>query len=94
MSDYFAALLSRDDINIPKATTDDTDVNMVINIVAALGASVAVIIIIIAGLRMVTSAGNPDAVGNARKTIIYALAGLVVVLAARLIIGIVLGRIV
>ena len=39
----------------------------------------AVIFIILGGFTMITSAGNAEAVGNARKRITYAVVGLIVV---------------
>lgn len=49
------------------------------NIVAIATSVAAVIFIILGGLTMITSAGNPEAVANARKRIIYAVVGLVIV---------------
>lgn len=44
--------------------------------------AVSVIMIIIAGLTMVTSAGNADAVKKAKNTILYAVIGIIFVLLA------------
>jgi hypothetical protein len=49
------------------------------DIIAILTGVSAVIFIILGGLTMVTSSGNTEAVGNARKRITYAVVGLVVV---------------
>jgi hypothetical protein len=49
------------------------------DIVALLTGIAAVIIIIIGGFTMVTSAGNTEAVTNARRRIVSALIGLVIV---------------
>jgi energy-coupling factor transporter transmembrane protein EcfT len=39
----------------------------------------AVIFVILGGVTMITSSGSPEAVANARKRIIYALVGLVII---------------
>ena len=52
-------------------------------------ALVAVIIIVIAGIRMIVSSGEEEAKEKAKKAIFYALIGLVIVLFARVIVGLV-----
>jgi predicted small integral membrane protein len=49
------------------------------NIVALATGVAAIIFIILGGITMITSAGNPEAVANARKRIFYAVIGLVIV---------------
>jgi hypothetical protein len=46
-----------------------------------------VVMIIFGGITMITSAGNPEAVANARKRIIYSVVGVAVVALAWLIIS-------
>jgi predicted small integral membrane protein len=48
-------------------------------IVALLTGAMAVIFIILGGITMITSNGSPEAVANARKRVIYALIGLIIV---------------
>ena len=74
--------------NAPK-TLQDT-IATVINILSAAVGIIAVIMIIIGGLRYVTSAGNPEGAKNARNTILYAVIGLVVVALAQIIVHFVL----
>ena len=47
---------------------------------------VAVIVIIIAGIRLIVSMGAEEAKNAAKKTIIYAIIGLIVVLLSRIIV--------
>ena len=54
---------------------------------------VAVLMIVIAGMKFVTSNGNPEAVASARNTIIYALVGVVIAASSQLIIRFVLNLI-
>jgi len=64
----------------------------VLNIVwIALGA-VSIIVIIISGIRLMTSSGDPQATTKARNTIIYAAVGLVVAISAYTIVSLVIGR--
>jgi len=64
-------------------------VTMIVVAVLDFLALVALIVVIIAGIRIITSQGDESAVTSGRKTIIYALIGLLVVLLARVIIALV-----
>lgn len=68
-------------------------VNTVINILSLVVGAISVIMIIVGGLRYVTSAGDSSKTVAARNTIIYAVVGLVVVIFARAIVSFVVGRI-
>ena len=50
-------------------------------------ALVAVIFLVIAGIRLITSQVEEDAKNKAKKTILYVLAGLLLILFARVIVG-------
>jgi hypothetical protein len=64
----------------------------VINIFSIVVGVIAVIMIIVGGLRYITSGGDSGKVTSAKTTIIYALIGLVVVAFAQLIVHYVLGQ--
>lgn len=64
-------------------------VTQVINILLALIVIAAVVVIIIAGFRMITGGANPDQITKAKKTIIWAIIGLVVALMSFAIVGII-----
>ena len=53
-----------------------------VNYISGLVASLAVIMIVIAGIMYLVSGGDPGATGNARKALIYAVAGIAIALAA------------
>lgn len=57
-------------------------INTTLQIVFGVLGGIAVLIIIIAGIKLLTSRGDPQAVGRARDTIIYAAIGLAVALTA------------
>jgi len=67
-------------------------ITKVANIVAFVVGIAAVIAIIIGGLQYVLATGDPQRINNAKNTILYALVGLVVVVAARSIIIFVIRR--
>jgi len=73
---------------------DDNAASMVqdvINILLYVLGIIAVIMIIIGGIRFSTSDGDPAGVKSARNTIIYAIVGLVVAIMAYAIVNLVLG---
>ncbi|MCX6724282.1 MAG: TrbC/VirB2 family protein [Candidatus Staskawiczbacteria bacterium] len=57
--------------------------------VGTLIASLGVIMIIVAGILYLLSAGNPERVGTAKKALFYAILGIVIGLAANAIVAIV-----
>jgi hypothetical protein len=54
----------------------------IISTVGILIAGLGTIMLIVAGILYVTSAGSPEKVGTAKKALIYAVAGIVIGLAA------------
>lgn len=58
-----------------------------INIILWVVGVAAVIVIIVAGLKYVTSSGNPSAVSSAKTTILYAVIGLVIAITAYAIVN-------
>lgn len=54
-------------------------ISVAANIIAAAAGIAAVVMAIISGLTMVSSAGNPEAVANAKKQLTYAILGVVIV---------------
>ena len=81
------------------AATDDDPVNgpngivmTIANLIAWFAGAIAVIVIIFAGFRFTKSSGDSAKVQQARETILYALVGLVVIVLARFIIGLVISK--
>ena len=70
--------------NLPTGTPD---MATIFNTVIAITAAIAVLVIVVAGLKYVTSSGDPQGVASARKAIIYAAVGLIVCGAAYSIVG-------
>jgi hypothetical protein len=70
----------------------NTLITQIINVFSVVVGIVAVIMIIYAGFRYITSGGASDKVGNAKNTILYALIGLVIVALSQLIVKFVLNK--
>jgi hypothetical protein len=64
----------------------------VINIFSIIVGVVAVVMIIIGGLKYITSGGDSGNVSSAKNTIIYAIVGLIIVALAQFIVRFVLGN--
>lgn len=68
----------------------DTTIHNIINIMSAAVGIIAVIMLVVGGFRYITSAGNDQSVASAKKTILYALIGLIVAVLAQVIVRFVL----
>jgi hypothetical protein len=68
-------------------------IKTVINVLSVLVGAIAVVMIIFGGFRYVTSAGNDTGVAAAKKTILYALIGLVIVAFAQVVVHFVLNNV-
>ncbi|HUB94245.1 MAG TPA: hypothetical protein VMB52_07125 [Verrucomicrobiae bacterium] len=77
---------------LPQPIADDPT-QIILNFVFALAGSIAVLMVVINAFRYILARGDPGAVNSARNGIIYALAGLVVVMAAYSIVVFVVGRV-
>jgi len=75
-----------DTSGLPNTTTTTTNSTAfeanVINLVFAIAASVALLMVVIGGFRYITARGDPNATASARNGIMYALVGLVLIMAA------------
>lgn len=102
----FAAPAAPADPAIPKCK-DDTNaaicqtktglisgiLQSVINTMIFLAGSIAVIMVVVGGIRYITSDGDPGAATKAKNTIIYALVGVVVAIMSYSIVNFVIDRI-
>lgn len=62
----------------------------VLNILSVIAGVAGIIMVIISGMRFITSSGDPQSVSGAKKTLIYAMVGLVVVAVSQLLVHFVL----
>lgn len=88
--------LTKTDSSCVTDTTADTKVNdtvkLALNLFSAIVGIIAVVMIIVGGIKYITSGGDSGNVTAAKNTILYAVIGLVVVALAQIIVKFVLGR--
>lgn len=80
------------DDNGAAATSVSRIIRQVINIISVIVGVAAVIMIIVGGLRYITSSGDSSSVSSAKNTILYAIVGLVVVALAQIIVKFVVDK--
>lgn len=76
-----AAIIDKGDINIPQTeftAGPDGTIATVLRVVFGVAGGVALIMVVIGGLRYINSLGNAQNVAKAKDTILYAIIGLVV----------------
>lgn len=73
-------------------TEIDTVIKMVVDILSVTIGVIAVIMIIFAGFKYITSGGDGQKVANAKSTMVFAIIGLIVAALAQLIVWFVLGK--
>lgn len=83
----------QDDINIPKPDATSERIQTILQIVFTTTGVIAVLIISIAGLSYVISAGDSQRVARAKDAIMYAIIGLVVSIMAFAIVTFAIERI-
>lgn len=67
---------------LPKPAANDAAIATVLQIVFAIAGSVALLMIVIGGFRYIVAHGDPNSVSQAKKSILYAVIGLLVCMAA------------
>ncbi len=92
MSNIFFALTD-DSFDVPKAELGQGSLNTVLQVVFGFAAALAILMLVIAGLKYVLSRGEAAEVAKAKNTIIYALIGLVIAASAFTIVTFVVGRV-
>ncbi len=80
------------DIALPQIAANDVTVGIVAQIAFGIIAIVTVIFIILSGFQLITSQGDPQAIAKARQSILFAVGGLIIALAAELIVTFTLGN--
>jgi hypothetical protein len=78
--------------NLPTPGADSTAIQTVLSIVFGIIGALALVMIVVSGLRYILSAGDPQKTAQAKNSIIYALVGLTVAITAEGIVHFVLSR--
>jgi cytochrome bd-type quinol oxidase subunit 2 len=87
-----AALLEQSEVPGIKNISDSTLFDNVLNVFYFLAGLVAVIVIILAGMRYATSSGDAGKVTSAKNQLLFAVIGLIVIAVAFVITNFVVGR--
>ena len=72
--------------DLPQGNLDSPAVTTVIGIVLGFIGAISLLVIVISGLRYITSSGDPQKASTAKDGIIYALVGIAVALTAEAIV--------
>ncbi len=80
-------------IGIPETPATPAKLGAILIYVFAIIAAVSFLVIVIAGFKYVISIGDPQKIVTARKTITYAIVGLIVSLSATAIVAFVIGQV-
>ena len=77
-------------IKEPKSTEVSSILGNVIDWVLILVGAIAVLFIVWSGIQYITASGNKDKAENAKKTLTYAVLGLIVIVLAKVIVELVI----
>ncbi len=77
---------------LPVVGATSANLQNILQIVFGILAVVAVIMIVIAGIRFITGGNNPQEITKARNTIVFAVVGLIIAISAEAIVSFVLTR--
>jgi TRAP-type C4-dicarboxylate transport system permease small subunit len=80
------------DTGLPVVNAGSDQLQNILRVAFGILAAVAILFVVIGGLRYVISEGDPEATAKARGTIIYALVGLVIAITAEFLVAFVLNR--
>lgn len=78
--------------NLPSVTADQTSLSNLLSVVFGVLAAIAVLIIVIQGIKFVLSQGDGQKSADARKGVIYAVVGLIVAISAEIVVRLVIGK--
>ena len=70
--------LDQNSFDVPHQTVNSGTSSTILQIVFGIAAGIALIVFMLAGLKYITSRGDPAAVAKAKNTILYAVIGLIV----------------
>ena len=85
MTHLFSQIKSSD-FDVPKTNLGSSSFETIMQMIFALAAAVAVVVLLLASLKYVTSQGDPAGVAKAKNSIMYAVIGLVVAASACIIV--------
>lgn len=78
--------------NLPTPTADSSAIQTVLGIAFGIIGALALLMVVVSGLRYILSAGDPQKTAQAKNGIVYALVGVVVAITAEGIVHFVVGN--
>jgi hypothetical protein len=90
---YALTQLSASGLPMDGTGNGDQEIQTILSIAFGAIGALALLMIVLSGMRYITSAGDPEKMKKAKDSIIYALVGLTVAIVAESIVGLVVGRI-
>lgn len=78
---------------LPRVNADQSTIGKALTIVFTVTGALAVMMVVIGGIKYASSQGDPQAVAKAKNTIIYALVGVAISIFAVSIVDFVSGRV-
>ena len=92
-SEFATAKIPSSEVNnVPKKVANNAALESILNGIYQIAGVVCVLVIVIAGLRFIVNGDNSEAVASARKAIIYACVGLIIIASAFVITQFIIGR--
>ncbi len=88
-----AAVQKRGNDALPQVSANSTNVRNGLAVIFAAFAAVTILVIVKASIDFATSDGNPENISKAKKTLIYAVVGLISAESAETIVLTVIGKI-
>jgi phosphotransferase system glucose/maltose/N-acetylglucosamine-specific IIC component len=79
--------------NLPHAQATQGRLDAIVALIFGILGSVAVLILVLGGIKYITAKGNPGDLAKARDTILYAVIGLIIVIMAYAIVAFVIRNI-
>ena len=93
MVKYYLAQILEKPPTLPETPANPSTIQSITAIVFAIFGALAFLVIVIAGVQLIVSAGDPAKVAQAKRAIIYAAVGLAIAAGAATIVYFIFGRI-
>lgn len=77
---------------LPQIQAGHNEISTIFSIIFAVIGALAILFVVIGGLRYVISEGNPENTTKARNTIIYAIVGLIIALSGEALVAFLIGK--
>lgn len=80
------------DTGLPQVNATSSSLHTIIQVIIGIAGGIAVVMIVLGGMQFITAQGDPSGVAKARKTLVFALVGLIITILAEAIITFVVSK--